>query len=372
MDLIATFESHLRNAATALVADGVLGAVPERVIVEPAPGEGRGDLTSILALAAGGSARIEPRLLAEKIAERLRDNPDFAAVEIAGPGFLNLTVASSAWGRMLASLLAAGGDYGRIRQDEARGVDIGFLPADASHLLPADHARCSVVGDALANLFDFTGLSTSRNYRVNGEGTITVRLGQPVRLLRKGIVVATNASLRDLIAEIGDDAARYGMLAQRNSAPVELDLDLLQDLSNDNPLFHVQYAHARCCAIRERGERTFPGLTTTATKDIAVWDMAAFEDESARLILRRLALYPGQIAQAARAYEPHRLAAYLRELASELHAQYYRSLSAPYLRFIRDDDRLLTGARLAFVRGVETVLKSGLALLGVCAPDEVR
>ena len=80
MDLIATFESHLRNAATALVADGVLRAVPERVIVEPVRDEGRGDLTSMLALAAGGSAGIEPRLLAEKIAERLRHNPDFAAM----------------------------------------------------------------------------------------------------------------------------------------------------------------------------------------------------------------------------------------------------------------------------------------------------
>lgn len=359
MDLLDTFETHIRGAVSSLAAEGVFTRQPnlQAISVDLGDDERQGDITSSVALALHRHTGLEPLLLAERIADRLRAIPDIASVEIGSPGFLNLTVASSAWAALLASLLAAGGDYGRSQEGGGRAIEIAFLPTDPGTPLPANFSRCSAVGDALANLLDFVGFRASRHYRLNGKGVagMTVKLGNSAGLIVLGDLKACN------------DAARFGMLMHRAGAVLDLDLDLMSDPSNDNPLFRVQYAHARCWAIRQKASQTFPDLAGEGD-----WDISAFADEGARLILKRLALYPRKIDQAIRAGEPHWLALYLHELAGVLHSQYYRSLNAPHLRFIRDDDRLLTGARLAVVRGVETILKSGLALLGVSAPDEMR
>ncbi|GLS19108.1 hypothetical protein GCM10007874_21250 [Labrys miyagiensis] len=367
MDFLSKLEGHLREAALALLAEGAISALPKTIQVEPSREDGRGDFTSAIALGSNNETGLERRLFAEALAAKLRGTLDFAEIDVAGPGFLNLAVAPRAWGAMLATLLAEGKNYGRGQWGEGREVDIGFLPVDETVPLQSGDARGAVMGDALANMLDFTGFRASRSYRLNGEGDFTVRLGQLVRLVQSGKPSKANLSLADLTAEIGEDATRLGILMEQSSVPVTLDAALLTDLSQVNPLFHVQYAHARCCAIRQKGELALPGLAEPTS-----WDPNAFADEGARLILRLLALYPRKIDHVVRRGEPHWLARYLHDLASVMHAQYYRSLTAPHLRFIRVDDRLLTGARLALVRGVEAVLKSGLALLGVCAPDEIR
>lgn len=367
MDFLAQLERHLHQAASALLAEGAISAMPKTIQVEQSRRDGRGDFTSAIALAPDNETGLERRLFAEAVAARLRGNLNFAEIDVAGPGFLNLTIAPQAWGAMLATLLSLGKDYGRGQWGEGREVDIGFLSVDEAVPLRSGDVRGAVVGDALANMLDFTGFRASRSYRLNGEGAFTVRLGQPVRLVQRGKPSEANPSLVDLTAAIGEDAARFGVLMEQSSVPVTLDAGLLADLSHANPLFHVQYAHARCGAIQRKGELAPPGLAEPTS-----WDTSAFADEGARLILRLLTLYPREIDLAVRRGEPRWLARYLHDLASVLHAQYYRSLTVPHLRFIRVDDRLLTGARLALVRGVEAVLKSGLALLGVCAPDEIR
>lgn len=372
MDFLTILEGHLHHAAAGLHTEGLIAAMPATFRLNASRQCNHGDFTTAIAMAPGGETGPARRLVAERMAARLRAFPDFSRVDVAGPGYLNISVAGSAWRGMLASILSRGGDYGRATRGQGRVVDIGFLPVGGAPALPPAHARCGVVGDALANLFDFEGFTSSRPYSVNGGGAVTVRLGQPLGLLQGGRQTEWHHSLVELEAEIGADAARLGMLMHRNGAPVTLDTALLAELANDNPLFRVQYAHARCCSLRKKGSLAFPDPDQPAKGHEASWDVGAFEDEGARLILRRLALYPRQIDAAGRSGEPSWLAEYLVDLAGDLHAHYNRSLAAPHLRFIRDDDRLLTGARLALVRGVETVLKSGLALLGVSAPDEIR
>lgn len=367
-DIPARLEAHLHNAVVALMADEGITDMPEAITVELPRRDGRGDFTSAVALNLAGGPGLEPPRLAEKIAARLLGNPDLQGVEIAGAGYLNLTLSSSAWAGMLAGLLAEGGDYGRSLRGEGKHIHPGFLPVDSEQPLPADYARCTVVGAALANILDFVGFRTQRSWRINGEGTVTIRLGQPIRLLlTRGQEIETNMSLPDLDAAIGADATRIGMLMHRNVSPVTLDGPLLSDMSHDNPLFNLKYAHARCQGLQRKGALALP-----AEWNEKAWNGQAFEARDARLILRSLALYPRQIDRAARSGEPQWLARYLLDLANILHAQYYRALTASHLRFIRDDDRLLSGARLALVRGVGTVLKSGLSLLGVSAPEEIR
>ena len=177
-------------------------------------------------------------------------------------------------------------------------------------------------------------------------------------------------TLREVVEEVGCDATRFIMLMRKNDATLDFDLAKVVEQSKDNPVFYVQYAHARCRSVFQKAYETFGDLAESEFSAAAPLD--ELSDEGEQAILKRMAQYPRLIEQAAHAHEPHRIAFYLYELASELHAQYNRGRDMPHLRFIRDDNRLLTGARLALVRGVETILKSGLSLLGVSAPNEMR
>jgi arginyl-tRNA synthetase len=209
-----------------------------------------------------------------------------------------------------------------------------------------------------------------------GKGSLDVKLCQLVRLLRDGEPVKMSkrsgdfVTLREVVEEVGSDAVRFIMLMRKNDATLDFDLAKVVEQSKDNPVFYVQYAHARCRSIFQKALEAFPDLA--ASEYSASAPLGDLDDEGELAIIKRIAQYPRLVEQAAHAHEPHRIAFYLYELASELHGQYNRGKDLPHLRFIRDDNRLLTGARLALVRGVETILKSGLALLGVSAPDEMR
>jgi arginyl-tRNA synthetase len=136
-------------------------------------------------------------------------------------------------------------------------------------------------------------------------------------------------------------------------------------------VFYVQYGHARGASIFRTAKAEMPGLTADLGA-LKAADLARLSDAGELTVLRKLALYPRLIEAAAAAHEPHRVAFYLYELASDFHGQWSRGKDAPHLRFIIQDDPQTTLARLALVRGVVTVLASGLALLGVEAPDEMR
>ncbi|MFY8153758.1 MAG: DALR anticodon-binding domain-containing protein, partial [Hyphomicrobiales bacterium] len=199
---------------------------------------------------------------------------------------------------------------------------------------------------------------------------------QMVRLLRGGEPVKMSkragdfVTLRDVVEEVGRDAVRFMMLMRKNDAPLDFDLAKVIEQSKDNPVFYVQYAHARCRSTFRAVTASHPNLVSPEALEKA--ELSRLDDEGELSILKRLAQYPRLIEQAASAHEPHRVAFYLYELASDFHTHWNRGKDLPHLRFIRDDDEMLTSARLALVRGVETVLASGLSLLGVAAPEEMR
>jgi arginyl-tRNA synthetase len=165
------------------------------------------------------------------------------------------------------------------------------------------------------------------------------------------------------------------MLFRKNDAVLDFDLAKVIEQSKDNPVFYVQYGHARGHSIFRNAREAFPDLPQDPAGWLALLRGAPVEKltDAAELdLLRRLALYPRTVEAAALAHEPHRIAFYLYDLASEFHALWTRGRDLPHLRFIINNDAEITLARLALVQGVVSVLASGLAVLGVDAPNEMR
>jgi arginyl-tRNA synthetase len=215
-----------------------------------------------------------------------------------------------------------------------------------------------------------------------GKATLDVKIVQLVKLLRNGEPVKMSkrsgdfVTLREVVDEVGKDAVRFMMLYRKNDAVLDFDLAKVIEQSRDNPVFYVQYGHARGHSIfRNARDEVLADLPHEGQARLAYLSKAPVErltDPAELDLLKRLALYPRMIEGAATAHEPHRIAFYLYDLASEFHALWTKGRDLPYLRFIIKDDADLTRARLAMVQGVVSVLASGLAILGVHAPDEMR
>jgi arginyl-tRNA synthetase len=215
-----------------------------------------------------------------------------------------------------------------------------------------------------------------------GKATLDVKIVQLVRLLRAGEPVKMSkrsgdfVTLREVVDEVGKDAVRFMMLYRKNDAVLDFDLAKVIEQSRDNPVFYVQYGHARAYSIFRNARETVPELPeeiSARAKFLAEAPLERLTDVAELALMKKIAEYPRLIEAAAAAHEPHRIAFYLYELASEFHAHWTRGgKESPHLRFIIQSDPKLTVARLALVQGVATVLASGLALLGVGAPEEMR
>src|SRR6478672_13138506 len=165
------------------------------------------------------------------------------------------------------------------------------------------------------------------------------------------------------------------MLYRKNDEVLDFDLAKVIEYTRENPVFYVQYGHARGMSVFRNAREEMPDLPTADSALRAYLQQAQLgrlSDAGEISLLRRIALYPRTVEAAALAHEPHRIAFYLYELASEFHTQWTRGKDSPHLRFIMQDDPQTTAARLALVQGIVTVLASGLTLLGVGAPDEMR
>jgi arginyl-tRNA synthetase len=162
------------------------------------------------------------------------------------------------------------------------------------------------------------------------------------------------------------------MLFRKNDAALDFDLVKVLEQSRDNPVFYVQYGHARTQSVFRNARAAFADLPDDITQLAERADLARLDDPAELALMRQIALYPRILAGAAGAHEPHRIAFYLFDLASEFHTLWTLGNASPHLRFIIQNDRQLTEARLVLVKGVATVLASGLALLGVEAPNEMR
>ncbi|MBR1143876.1 arginine--tRNA ligase [Bradyrhizobium sp. AUGA SZCCT0431] len=215
----------------------------------------------------------------------------------------------------------------------------------------------------------------------SGKAALDVKIVQLVKLLRDGEPVKMSkrsgefVTLREVVDEVGSDAVRFMMLFRKNDAVLDFDLAKVIEQSKDNAVFYVQYGHARGHSIFKNARELVPDLPESDSARAAYLGDAAVErltDPAELSLLKQLALYPRMIEAAAVAHEPHRIAFYLYDLASEFHALWTRGRDLPYLRFIITNDAEITRARLAMVQGVVSVLASGLAVLGVHAPTEMR
>jgi len=574
----------------ALATEGGWSAAVDlsRVVVEPPRDPAHGDMATNAAMVLAREAKTKPRDLAEQIAARLRADDLIASVNVAGPGFINLTLKASAWSDALRTVLREGSSYGRSAMGADEKVNVEYVSANPTGPMHVGHGRGAVFGDALANLLIFAGYDVVREYYVNdagaqvdvlarsaylryrealgknigeipeglypgdylkpvgqalaaaygdkllkmpeaewlpivrakaiammmdeikgdlaalnirhdvffserslieggtdqvaatiaflrgkgdvyegrlpppkgtpvedyedreqtlfrataygddvdrplkksdggytyfasdiayhknkfdrgfhnlvdvwgadhggyikrveaairavtsGQAALDVKVVQLVRLLRSGEPVKMSkrsgdfVTLREVVDEVGKDAVRFMMLYRKNDAVLDFDLAKVIEQSRENPVFYVQYGHARGHSVFRNARELVPDLPEDAGARAAFLAEAAVErltDPAELDLLRRLALYPRTIEAAAAAHEPHRIAFYLYDLASEFHALWTRGRDLPYLRFIINNDAGMTKARLALVQGVVSVLASGLAVLGVHAPDEMR
>ena len=215
----------------------------------------------------------------------------------------------------------------------------------------------------------------------SGKAALDVKIVQLVKLLRAGEPVKMSkrsgdfVTLREVVDEVGKDAVRFMMLYRKNDAVLDFDLAKVIEQTRDNAVFYVQYGHARGHSIFRMAREAFPNLPASEPERVALLQKAPLgrlTDPAEFAILKKLALYPRLVETAAIAHEPHRIAFYLYDLASEFHAHWTQGKGLPHLRFIIQNDEELTVARLALVQAVVTVIASGLGLLGVGAPEEMR
>jgi arginyl-tRNA synthetase len=589
MNVFHDFTEHVRAAVDALAKAGVFAAAPDltRIVVEPPREASHGDLATNAAMALAKDAGLKPRELAEKIAGELRRRPEVITAEIAGPGFINLTLDPSVWRAALKDAIRAGTDYARSNMGRGKPINVEYVSANPTGPMHVGHCRGAVFGDALANLLAFTGYAVTREYYINDAGAqvdalarsaylryrealgenigaipeglypgeylkpvgavlaaeygealkgkseqewlplirkkassmlitvirqdlaelgvehdvfvseqslieghdqvaetiewlrargyvfegrlpppkgvpvedyedreqtlfratsfgddvdrplkksdgsytyfasdiayhkskfdrgfkemidvwgadhggyvkrmkaavaaisggaaeLDVKIVQLVKLSRAGVEVKMSkragefVTLREVVDEVGRDAVRFMMLYRKNDAVLDFDLAKVIEQSRDNPVFYVQYGHARGHSVFRNAAAVLPDLPSDDAERahwLAEAPLDRLDDAAELALMRKIALYPRLVEAAAAAHEPHRIAFYLYELASEFHAQWTRGNDSPHLRFIIQDDPQLTSARLALVQGVVTVLASGLTLLGVGAPREMR
>jgi arginyl-tRNA synthetase len=588
--LFADVLARVHAVCSALAAEGGWPANIDlsRVVVEPPREAAHGDMATNAAMVLAKEARSKPRDLAEAIAAKLRADDLIASVEVAGPGFINLTLKPNAWSDALRTVLREGEAYGKSAMGAAEKVNVEYVSANPTGPMHVGHCRGAVFGDALASLLKFAGYDVTREYYINdagaqvdvlarsaflryrealgenigeipeglypgdylkpvgealaaeygdklttmpeaawlppvrgkavammmeaikgdlaalqiehdvffsersliengnnrvaetidylrskgdiyvgrlpppkgapvedyedreqtlfrataygddvdrpllksdgsytyfasdiayhknkfdrgfhnlvdvwgadhggyikrmqsaikavtsGKAALDVKIVQLVRLLRNGEPVKMSkrsgdfVTLREVVDEVGKDAVRFMMLYRKNDAVLDFDLAKVIEQSRENPVFYVQYGHARGHSVFRNAREVVPDLPEENRARAAFLENAAVErltDPAELDLLRRLALYPRMIEAAAAAHEPHRIAFYLYDLASEFHALWTRGRDLPYLRFIINNDAEMTKARLALVQGVVSVLASGLAVLGVHAPDEMR
>jgi arginyl-tRNA synthetase len=260
------------------------------------------------------------------------------------------------------ALMKSDGSYTYFASDVAYSHDKisrGF--AELVYVLGADHAgyvkRLQAIAAALSG----------------GRGVdVVVRLCQLVKLFRGGEPVRMSkragefVTLRDVVDEVGPDVVRFMMLYRKNEAPLDFDFARVTEQSKDNPVFYVQYAHARICSVLRKAREQ--GIVQSNAESA---DFALLVDESELRLTRAIAAFPRLLEAAATAHEPHRISFYLHELASEFHALWNKGKESPQLRFIVDGDSRTTTTRLAFLTAIRYCLAIGLGILGLTPAEDM-
>ena len=583
MNLFKYFKDEINAALERLAAAGKLpqGLDTSKVTAEPPREESHGDVATNAAMVLAKAAGMKPRDIADALAEELRKHPAVTAVEVAGPGFINLRLADRFWYDRLAEVLVAGTAYGDGESKNHR-VNVEYVSANPTGPMHIGHARGAVVGDALASLLAKAGFDVTREYYINdagaqvdvlarsahiryrealgeqvgdipeglypgeylkpvgealageygdkfksapesewlvafrhyavdammgmiredlaalgvkhdvftserglveagkvdaalkfledrdevytgvleppkgktpddweprpqvlfratrfgddvdrplkksdgnftyfasdiayhqdkylrgfpdmidiwgadhggyvkrmqaavkaiseGGGALDVKLCQMVNLLKGGQPykmskrAGTFVTLRDLVDAVGKDVVRFIMLTRKNDAQLDFDLDKVLEQSRDNPVFYVQYAHARCHSVLRHAAEMWPDVVTTGGA-LATGPLERLTDPAELSLIKLLAGWPRLVESAAEAHEPHRVAFYLYDLAAGFHGLWNKGKDDTRLRFLQEDDRDVSLARLGLLRAVAQVIASGLQVFGVEPKEEMR
>jgi arginyl-tRNA synthetase len=211
----------------------------------------------------------------------------------------------------------------------------------------------------------------------DGKAALDIKLCQLVNLLQDGQPVkmskrsGTFVTLRDIIDEVGRGVLRFIMLTRRNDQSLDFDFAKVMEQSKDNPVYYVQYAHARCRSVQRQAAKQFGGEILTSESLLSA-DMERLDSPEELDMIRRMAAWPAVVSGAAEAHEPHRIPFYLYDLAASFQQLYTRGNQNATLRFLLENDRSLTIARLALVQSVATVIAGGLRLIGVEPVEELR
>jgi arginyl-tRNA synthetase len=282
------------------------------------------------------------------------------------------------------ALQKADGSYTYFAGDVAYHYDkLGRGYRHLVNVFGADHI--GYIPRMLATVAAFTGGTVERDakgklkhwHTTGGSADLDIKVVNLVKLFKNGEPykmskrAGTFVTLRDVVDEVGRDPVRFMMLYRKELEQLDFDFAKVTEQSKDNPVFYVQYAHARSASILRNAAEALPGLPLDAAA-LGRADLSPITDAGEIDLIKKLALFPSVVAGAARAHEPHRVAFYLYDLASAFHGQWTRGNDLPQLRFIQTSDRNLTAARCALVVAVQRVVRSGLALLGVGAPDAMR
>jgi arginyl-tRNA synthetase len=245
-----------------------------------------------------------------------------------------------------------------------------YFAADTAY-----HMQKLQQSDELINVWgaDHTGTVRRTQAAVEalaGRPALDVKLVQMVRLLRNGELVKMSkrsgsfVTLAEVVEEVGKDVVRFTMLTRKNDAQMDFDFAKVVEASKDNPVFYVQYAHARIRSLYRRAAAA--GTDLSAEPDLALLD----EEELA--LVRLAAQFPRTVEGAALAHEPHRIAFYLGDLAASLHALWNRGNDDPSRRFLVEDNQELTRARLELAGAIGQIIRNGLGIMGVAAAEEMQ
>ncbi|MFZ1416173.1 MAG: arginine--tRNA ligase [Defluviicoccus sp.] len=591
MNLYCHLQTRVTEAVADLAAGGQLppGLDVGRVLVEPARNPAYGDVTTNAAMVLAGHARVKPRELAALLVDRLAAGDGIERVEIAGPGFINLTLKAGFWHQRLLDILQAGLAYGDSDAGAGAMINVEYVSANPTGPLHVGHGRGAVVGDALAALLEKAGYRVTREYFINdagaqvnalarslrlrylvaigaeeeaafdklkvegaieyggdylrvaaealaasdgarwrdaaeadwlpalrafaiermmegiredlasagirfdvitseraltekgaideavallsergliytgvleppkgklpddweprpqmlfratafgdevdrplrksdgswtyfaadiayhldkvrrgfrtlinvwgadhagyvkrmqaavqalseGQAVLDVKLCQLVNLMEHGEPVKMSKrtgsfiTLREVSDRVGKDVFRFIMLTRRNDASLDFDFEKVTEQTRDNPVFYVQYAHARCCSVLRLATDEL-GAAAIADARLAEADLARLADPLEIDLVKALAGWPQVVASAADTHEPHRIAFYLQEVAALFHNLWTKGKEEARLRFLHPDDPALTAARLALVRATQLVIASALHVIGVEPVEELR
>ncbi|MDA0223811.1 MAG: arginine--tRNA ligase [Proteobacteria bacterium] len=581
MNLFADIRTLVLDTLTTLVADGALPAGLDfsNIAVEPPRDALHGDMATNAAMVLAKPAGTNLRAIAEALAAKLVLDDRIITADVAGPGFLNLTLADKVWRGIVPVVLAKGADFGRSSLGAGKKVNVEYVSANPTGPLHVGHTRGAVFGDALASLLDFAGYDVTREYYINDGGAqvdmlarsayeryreacgqapeiaeglypgdylvpvgeamkvkygdsllgkgeehwlaevrefateqmmdlirsdllalgvkmdvfysekslygtgrieaalanldskgllyqgtleapkgklpedwepreqtlfrstlhgddvdrpvkksdggwtyfapdiayhfdkidrgfdelidvfgadhggyvkrmkaavsalsdgrvpVDIKLTQLVRLYKDGQPFkmskrsGTFVTLRDVVDLVGAGVTRFVMLTRKNDAPLDFDFSKVLEQSKDNPVFYVQYAYARISSVL--GKARAAGIAVEQP-DLVNADLSEITHPSELKLAKTLAEWPRLLEQAAKGHEPHRIAFYLFELASDFHGLWNKGHDLPELRFLQEDNRSRSAGKIALISAVSVVLSAGLGILGVTPMQEMR